>query len=64
MTTDFTTLFVNVDDCWKAFEKIYAKYILSTFAGIRKESQGVFTAQSTIGLILEYYDQFCAAAKQ
>ena len=28
MTTDFTTLFVNVDDCWKAFEKIYAKHLI------------------------------------
>lgn len=25
---DFTTLFVDVDDCWKAFQKIYDKHLL------------------------------------
>ncbi len=23
---DFTTLFVDVDDCWKVFQKIYNKH--------------------------------------
>ena len=27
MTADFTRLFVDVDDCWKAFEKMYAKHL-------------------------------------
>ena len=26
---DFTELFVNVDDCWKAFENIYSKHLLT-----------------------------------
>jgi len=37
MTTDFTTLFVNVDDCWKAFEKIYAKHLIED--GTRKRNR-------------------------
>ena len=27
---DFTTLFVDVDDCWKNFEKIYAGHLIET----------------------------------
>jgi len=34
---DFTTLFVNVDDCWKAFEKIYAKHLIED--GTRKRNR-------------------------
>jgi hypothetical protein len=41
-------------------ERKNVEYILFTFAGIRKESEGVFTDQSTITRILEHYDRFFA----
>ena len=39
-------------------ERKDAEYILSTFAGIRKENGGIFTADSTVSRILDYYDNF------
>lgn len=39
-------------------EREDVEYILSTFAGIRKEKEGMFNAHSTVSQILDYYDQF------
>lgn len=37
MTMEFTRLFVDVDDCWKAFEKIFAKHLIED--GTRKRNR-------------------------
>jgi hypothetical protein len=34
---DFTKLYVDVDDYWKAFEKIYAKHLIED--GIRQRNR-------------------------
>ena len=48
---DFTTLFVEVvDDCWKAFEKIFAKHLLED--GTRKRSRESNLSISEIMTIL------------
>ena len=50
MTADFTTLFVNVDDCWKTFEKMYAKHLIED--GTRKRSRQGNLSTSEIMTIL------------
>ena len=50
MTMDFTRLFVDVDDCWKAFEKIYAKHLIED--GTRKRNRESNLSTSEIMTIL------------
>jgi len=50
METDFTRLFVDVDDCWKAFEKIYAKHLIED--GTRKRNRKSNLSTSEIMTIL------------
>ncbi len=50
MTADFTTLFVNVDDCWKAFEKMYVKHLIED--GTRKRNRQGNLSTSEIMTIL------------
>lgn len=50
MTTDFTRLFVDVDDCWKAFEKMYAKHLIED--GTRKRNRKSNLSTSEIMTIL------------
>jgi hypothetical protein len=50
MAVDFTRLFVDVDDCWKAFEKIYAKYLIED--GTRKRNRQSNLSTSEIMTIL------------
>jgi hypothetical protein len=50
MTTDFTRLFVDVDDCWKAFEKMYAKHLIED--GTRKRNRQGNLSTSEIMTIL------------
>ena len=50
METDFTRLFVDVDDCWKAFEKIYAKHLIED--GTRKRNRNGNLSTSEIMTIL------------
>lgn len=50
MTADFTRLFVDVDDCWKAFEKMYAKHLIED--GIRKRNRQSNLSTSEIMTIL------------
>jgi hypothetical protein len=47
---DFTTLFVDVDDCWKAFEKNYAKHLIAD--GTRKRNRNGNLSTSEIMTIL------------
>jgi hypothetical protein len=50
MTMDFTKLFVDVDDCWKAFEKNYAKHLIAD--GTRKRNRNGNLSTSEIMTIL------------
>jgi hypothetical protein len=45
MTADFTALFVNVDDCWKAFEKIYAKHLIEDGTRRRNRQSNLSTSE-------------------
>ena len=47
---DFTTLFVDVDDCWKDFEKIYAAHLIED--GVRKRNRASRLSISEIMTIL------------
>jgi len=47
---DFTKLFVDVDDCWKAFEKNYAKHLIVD--GTRKRNRNGNLSTSEIMTIL------------
>jgi hypothetical protein len=47
---DFTKLFVDVDDCWKAFEKNYAKHLIAD--GTRKRNRNGNLSTSEIMTIL------------
>ena len=47
---DFTTLFVDVDDCWKNFEKIYAAHLMDD--GSRKRNRKSNLSMSEIMTIL------------
>lgn len=47
---DFTTLFVDVDDCWKNFEKIYAAHLIED--GVRKRNRNSKLSISEIMTIL------------
>ena len=47
---DFTRLFVDVDDCWKAFEKMYAKHLIED--GTRKRNRKSNLSTSEIMTIL------------
>jgi len=47
---DFTTLFVDVDDCWKNFEKIYAGHLIED--GVRKRNRDSKLSISEIMTIL------------
>jgi hypothetical protein len=47
---DFTTLFVEVDDCWKDFEKIYASHLMED--GVRKRNRDSNLSMSEIMTIL------------
>ncbi len=47
---DFTSLFVDVDDCWKNFEKIYAKHLIED--GTRKRNRQSNLSVSEIMTIL------------
>lgn len=47
---DFTTLFVDVDDCWKNFEKIYATHLIED--GVRKRNRDSNLSISEIMTIL------------
>jgi hypothetical protein len=47
---DFTKLFVDVDDCWKAFEKKYAKHLIAD--GTRKRNRNGNLSTSEIMTIL------------
>jgi CRISPR/Cas system CSM-associated protein Csm2 small subunit len=47
---DFTRLFVDVDDCWKAFEKMYTKHLIED--GTRKRSRKSKLSTSEIMTIL------------
>lgn len=42
---DFTTLFVNVDDCWKAFEKIYTKHLIEDGTRNRNSKNNLSTSE-------------------
>jgi hypothetical protein len=50
MIADFTRLFVDVDDCWKAFEKIYARHLIAD--GTRKRNRENNLSTSEIMTIL------------
>jgi hypothetical protein len=50
MAMDFTKLYVNVDDCWKALEKIYAKHLIED--GTRKRNRKSNLSISEIMTIL------------
>jgi hypothetical protein len=50
MAEDFTRLFVDVDDCWKAFEKIYATHLIED--GTRKRNRDNKLSTSEIMTIL------------
>jgi hypothetical protein len=47
---DFTTLFVDVDDCWKNFENIYAAHLIGD--GVRKRKRDSNLSTSEIMTIL------------
>jgi len=47
---DFTRLFVDVDDCWKAFEKIFARHLIED--GTRKRNRKSNLSISEIMTIL------------
>jgi len=47
---DFTTLFVDVDDCWKNFEKIYAAHLIED--GVRKRNRDSKLSISEVMTIL------------
>lgn len=47
---DFTTLFVDVDDCWKNFEKMYAAHLIED--GVRKRNRESKLSISEIMTIL------------
>ena len=49
-TMDFTTLFVDVDDCWKDFEKNYAAHLIAD--GVRKRNRESKLSISEIMTIL------------
>jgi len=44
-------------------ERNDVEYILSTFAGIRKQSESMFDGSSTAGRILNYYDKLKSASR-
>ena len=48
--SDFTTLFVDVDDCWKDFSKIYASHLIEE--GVRKRNRESNLSISEIMTIL------------
>ena len=45
MTVDFTRLFVDVDDCWKAFEKMYAKHLIEDGTCKRNRKNNLSTSE-------------------
>jgi len=45
MTMDFTRLFVDVDDCWKAFEKMYAKHLIEDGTCKRNRKSNLSTSE-------------------
>ena len=53
MTADFTTLFVNVDDCWKAFEKMHAKHLIED-GTCKRSRQGNLSTSEIMTILIAF----------
>jgi len=53
MRTDFTTLFVNVDDCWKAFEKMHAKHLIED-GTCKRSRQGNLSTSEIMTILIAF----------